>query len=228
METVVKEFDHKGYTVEIGYDEDTEPPRSWDNVGSLFIKSRRGCEVDELTDSKHFCRYLMHKDNTFVRGIDWDDYERNNPEANATEWEELDLLNPGEFANWDVHQEAIEFANLSCLVLPVYKYEHSQVAYSVHPFSCRWDSGQVGFIWCSKEQIDHEWQGDRSKAEGYLGCEVSTYGQWANGEVYRYAVKLDGIYIDGCGGYYDDSTKLDYVTSEAIEFIEHDIKNNRG
>ena len=43
------------------------------------------------------------------------------------------------------------------VVLPLYLYEHSGQRISLHPFGDRWDSGQVGYIWCSKEKAMEEW-----------------------------------------------------------------------
>jgi hypothetical protein len=40
-----------------------------------------------------------------------------------------------------------------CIVLPVYMYDHSGTALSTTPFSCRWDSGQVGYIYVDYTDI---------------------------------------------------------------------------
>ena len=53
------------------------------------------------------------------------------------------------------HEEAIKEGDI--FILPVYKYEHSGVAYQTTPFSCPWDSGQVGYIFVTKEKILKEY-----------------------------------------------------------------------
>jgi len=37
--------------------------------------------------------------------------------------------------------------------LPVYMYNHSGITISTHPFSCPWDSGQLGWIYCTKKRF---------------------------------------------------------------------------
>lgn len=34
---------------------------------------------------------------------------------------------------------------------PLYAYVHSNVAFSMQPFSCQWDSGQAGFVYTKKK-----------------------------------------------------------------------------
>ena len=41
--------------------------------------------------------------------------------------------------------------------LPVYAYDHSGIALSCTPFSCRWDSGQVGYIVVTRDQLRKSW-----------------------------------------------------------------------
>lgn len=43
------------------------------------------------------------------------------------------------------------------IVLPLYLYDHSGQRVSTHPFGDRWDSGQVGYIWITKEKAMEEW-----------------------------------------------------------------------
>ena len=39
------------------------------------------------------------------------------------------------------------------VVLPLYLYDHSGITMSTEPFSCPWDSGQVGYIFATEEKI---------------------------------------------------------------------------
>jgi len=45
--------------------------------------------------------------------------------------------------------------------LPVYLYDHSGITVSTCPFSCPWDSGQVGIIYVLKEKVREEFSVDR-------------------------------------------------------------------
>jgi len=70
-------------------------------------------------------------------------------------------------------------------ILPLYLYDHSGITMRTSPFSCQWDSGQVGFIYCTKERCD-ELGADFSKAEDCLRAEVEEYDQYLTGDVYGY------------------------------------------
>jgi len=39
-------------------------------------------------------------------------------------------------------------------ILPMYMYNHSGITISTTPFSCRWDSGQIGWVFISQNNID--------------------------------------------------------------------------
>ena len=41
-------------------------------------------------------------------------------------------------------------------MLPLYLYDHSGITMSTGPFSCQWDSGQVGWIYVSKAKVFEE------------------------------------------------------------------------
>ncbi len=93
--------------------------------------------------------------------------------------------------------------------LPVYAYDHSGIALSTEPFSCPWDSGQLGVIYITQEKIDAEGleaQGLESNMKEILRGEVKTFGQWLNGECYGYKLRYDnglcGNHMDSCFGFY--------------------------
>ena len=70
--------------------------------------------------------------------------------------------------------------------------KHSGVAYNTSGFSCRWDSGHIGFIYVAKNQLreDYGWtritSKRRKKVEGWLAGEIKVFSQWANGNVYGF------------------------------------------
>lgn len=76
--------------------------------------------------------------------------------------------------------------------LPVYMYEHGNIALSTAPFSCPWDSGQVGFIWVTKKAVQEIASKELSLEElrqfGHrlLEGEIETYSQYLSGEVYGF------------------------------------------
>lgn len=98
------------------------------------------------------------------------------------------------------------------VILPLSLYDHSGISMSVGKLS-GWDSGQVGFIYCTQEDIDREWEGDAEKADAYLRSEVETYNQYLTGQVYQYSVDnpKNGENIDMLSGLYG----YDYTVEEA-------------
>jgi hypothetical protein len=76
------------------------------------------------------------------------------------------------------------------IVVPVYMYEHSGITISTTPFSCRWDSGQLGFAVISYKKIVWEYgtnlPENREIARRVLEGEVETLDQYLRGEVYTF------------------------------------------
>jgi hypothetical protein len=74
------------------------------------------------------------------------------------------------------------------VILPLYLYDHSGITMNTKGFSCRWDSGQVGFIYVTHETIRKEFgvkrvtQELREKVKGYLEGEVEVYDQYITGD----------------------------------------------
>ncbi len=107
---------------------------------------------------------------------------------------------------------------------PVYMYEHGGICIKTTPFSCRWDSEQLGVIFISDEKIKKEYGKKRiskkfkAKIESYLEDEIKTYNQYIMGEVYRYSVldSEDNI-LDSCSGYYE----LKDAIHEAKSFCDY-------
>jgi len=97
-----------------------------------------------------------------------------------------------------------------CISLPVYMYDHSGITISTKPFSCPWDSGQIGEIWVDKQKVRDEYRvravtsNIRKRVEGILRGEIETLDQYLRGDVYYYVVKdKDGDTVDSCHGFYD-------------------------
>jgi hypothetical protein len=89
-------------------------------------------------------------------------------------------------------------------------YDHSGITISTKPFGCRWDSGQIGFIFTTREKVK-EYLGisritekAKEKISKILVGEVSTYDQYLRGDIYFYEITdKDGNFKDSCYGYYD-------------------------
>lgn len=96
-------------------------------------------------------------------------------------WEGMDAIDPNE--------EHI-------FRLPVYMYEHSGITLRTFPFSCEWDSGQLGFIWMTRKVAEAELGGTdgtlesvRTVAHRMLNVEIEMYDKYVSGEVYGFVVE---------------------------------------
>lgn len=100
--------------------------------------------------------------------------------------------------------EGIESGRL--IGLPVYAYVHGQATIRTSPFSCPWDSGQSGFVYCRASDAEDQWPGDshfRANALRVLAGEVKTFDQYLRGDVYGYVVTdPEGNEVDSCWGLY--------------------------
>lgn len=94
--------------------------------------------------------------------------------------------------------------------LPLYLYDHSGITMRTSPFSDPWDSGQVGYIWVSYENIrknfgvKHVTKRLIEKTKEILESEVKVYNDYIMGNVYGYVVKRNGVEIDSCWGFIGD------------------------
>jgi hypothetical protein len=125
------------------------------------------------------------------------------------------------------------FEYSDAVILPIYFLEHSGKSVSTTPFSCGWDSGQIGFIFVFKDNIIKEYGKFDSEsielAKSVLKGEVETYNKWLNNEVYNYEIKKIEVcnlgcehetFIDGCGGFYDEN--------ECMSIAEHIVNDLLG
>jgi hypothetical protein len=111
------------------------------------------------------------------------------------------------------------------IILSVYMYEHSGVAYSTTPFSCPWDSGQVGVIFVEKVKAAEEYGALTDevieKIKSRLKGEIETYSKWANGEVYGFIVEdKDGEHVDSCWGFYETEEALEEAKMNADHHVD--------
>jgi len=113
------------------------------------------------------------------------------------------FANPSEFMAWWKEE------GKGGILLPLALLDHSGLSMWVgseaSPFDPGgWDSGQVGWIYCTKEMIVKEYGKNKRKlAEKVLRGEVETYDQYLKGDVYGYIIKNpDGETVDSCWGFY--------------------------
>lgn len=123
-------------------------------------------------------------------------------------WREIDREGESENYGEPVHEDDLRRSDL--IYLPVYMYDHSGITVNTGGFHCPWDSGQLGWIWCTKEAARLEWPNTKDEqlvalAEDRLRAEIKSWDLYLTGQVYGYEVYgLDGELVDSCCGFLGD------------------------
>lgn len=119
------------------------------------------------------------------------------------------------------------------IALPLYLYDHSGITMKTSPFECPWDSGQVGYIWVTKQHVRKEFDVKRvtqkveDRAIQMLRDEVYIYDLHIRGEVYGYVTEDEnGEHLDSCWGFYGNPDE--YMVAEAKENIDYATKEQVG
>lgn len=112
-----------------------------------------------------------------------------------------EFSNPIEFNHWSAGKRPI--------MLPIYMYDHSGITINTTGFDCPWDSGQIGWIYVTMDDVRKEWHGEPitdeiiAKVADILRCEVREYDQYLTGDVWGYVIEdEDGNHVDSCCGFY--------------------------
>lgn len=104
-------------------------------------------------------------------------------------------LSTSDFEGWDQMEEHLYNERDALVVLPVFMYDHSGISIRTEPFGCPWDSGQIGFIYVTRERVRSQWECKRISSklrETVTKClegEVQTYDQYLRGDVWGYVVE---------------------------------------
>lgn len=148
-----------------------------------------------------------------------------------------DIINSNDFNSWSEQREWIEKNLKTAVLLPLYLYDHSGITISTSPFSCPWDSGQIGWIFVTKDKVREEYQVKRitkdiiEKATKVLKGEVETYDQFLTGDVYGYRLSKVNVIDDccvhkesvhSCWGFYGE----EWAIKEGKELMEYHIEND--
>ena len=207
-----KEIQSGHSTIKIFRDEYPTDPREWDNLGTMVCWHRNYNLGDEqpTSDAYDFIVDLVYD---FLSGSDqyeidsvsgWSDFSPEMlPEDTASRIEKL----------LDEHY----------IILPLYLYDHSGITMNTSGFYCPWDSGQVGYIYASKEDVRKEWgwkyltEKRIEKIRQILRTEVEIYDHYLTGRVFGYQVECNmcGNELDSCWGFYGDNHEKSGLLDEA-------------
>jgi len=130
-----------------------------------------------------------------------------------------------DYQGWDELEDQICKDNDILDILPIYMYDHSGITIATTPFSCKLDSGQIGFIYITKDKareccmVKKIAKKTKDWARECLQSSVRVYSQFLEGDVYGYIIKdkeTDEV-LDSCWGFFG----IDEVRKEAKEVAEN-------
>ena len=161
-----------GNILYIFQDEYPESPREWDNLGTMICFHRRYSLGDDKESKKYQGTEELFSE---LAGCNADDEEFEGKEDKEV---------------WQIIKER---AHKNAIILPLALYDHSGLtmwvgskASSFDPGG--WDSGQIGWIYVTREKLKQEALADKTDAEieTYLENEVKQYDQYLTGDVYGF------------------------------------------
>ena len=193
--TLVEEYTVGDCRVEIHQDEDAVNPRTeYDHLGTLFAWHPRY----NLCDRGARAVLIKAIENSRYYRQSWDEqYSWREPEGL------MEMLGKCK----DIY------------ALDVYLYDHSGITINTTGFSCQWDSGIVGCIFITREDVLKEYRVKRVTKEvlnrvyKLLNAEVEELDAYRRGDVYGFIVTHKDGTEDSCWGFIG----IDHVKESANE-----------
>jgi hypothetical protein len=127
---------------------------------------------------------------------------------------------------WDDLEEHLTKEHDAAIILPLFLYDHSGLTLQTTPFSCPWDSGQIGFIYMDRTTLLNAAPGTpkiltkatKVWAARCLLSEVNVYDQYLTGDVWGYVIEdSDGHEVESCWGFYGEA----YCKAEGEDVMAH-------
>ena len=133
---------------------------------------------------------------------------------------------------FQTHYDFIQYLNDNkhdiAILRNLYIFEHGNIALSIYPFTDFWDSGQIGYIYITKENNNNkEFINMSLNIESYIVNDLKMLEQYINNNVYCIDIYKNNSVILCSGELYidnDDNTLLDKILLDFTEFDEHKIK----
>jgi len=145
------------------------------------------------------------------------------------------------FNSWEELKERLEEDYNIIIIKPLYIYDHSGITISTSPFECNWDSGQIGWVFISKEQADYLGTpiDDIDRLDSWLESEINIYDQYLSGDVYgftlfeeievkkiypdgREVIEIEDEVLDSCWGYYGTNHEENGLLDAVLESADND------
>ena len=213
---------YRGFTITVDHDQDAENPRDWhSHVGTMACWHSRYNLGDEQPDKDpdEFLLDLVPDSikQPFEDRLDrlWR-YMRDSRECMGVSYHRCEELLE------ERKKDACEkWIDQNLFVGDLYLYDHSGITISMGKFSCPWDSGRVGLVYCtletakeqfpdleltdwnSKLQFGEETMTLQAAIGKIIESEVETYDNYLTGEIFCWTIEdEDGDVIESCGGYF--------------------------
>lgn len=126
----------------------------------------------------------------------------------------------------EVKKHLMDSFDIACII-PVYAYIHGDITLSCSPFSCQFDSGQVGYIFMTQKTADDNKLTDELEMAKILQQEIAIYCCYVQGNAYGYEISepVNGQELDSCWGFYSYNDCLEQAKLQA-DFFAECIKDN--
>ena len=132
-------------------------------------------------------------------------------------------LKSSDFSSWEELENYLYKEEDALIAIPVFMYDHSGLWINTTGFSCPWDSGQVGYIYVSKEKVREDYGCKRISKKlkemirEMLCSEVDLYNDYLSGNVYGFTLtdKENAEEIDSSCGFYG----TDYIENGIFDYV---------
>ena len=206
----VKDTNGNVWSLELHYEEYPDNPRKWkDCMGHMVCWHRRyalGDNDQKFATTEDFWRSLAEEITLHIE----------DPKMSDEVYEKLDSMDANDL-------QRFVYESGQYVILPLYLYDHSNITMSTKPFSCPWDSGHVGYIYVSMDDLRQEYGSDysdkelRTKGKRILEDEVEEYAQYIRGDVFRCILMCNMDICDTFGNCFDSDRK--FVKSELSSLL---------
>lgn len=172
----------KATRLKIVQDESPESPRDWDNITTIAAAHHR-YNIGEIQIS------------------------------DPIQWLEEYLELPAQFIGSEARLRELEDKFFNHVYgKRLYMYEHGVVTIKTSPYSCRWDSGQIGYVFITKEAVKKvfpDWKRvtdkRRKELDKIIEAEIAVYRDYIEGNVWGFILQDQfGDDMDSCFGYFGD------------------------
>lgn len=235
MNSIVKRIEYRGHNINIYHDDDVESPRDWDTAGTIACFSVRYALGDKHSYNNSVSGFLCALVEETCKK---EEIAAALLSMGQVSMDDIDKINTDPYYYMRSVDSAPTFylsiLDRHVVILPIFLYDHSGITIRTSPFSCLWDSGQVGYIYITYEKAKQEYgfetidQGAVEKIKAYLINEVNIYDQYLTGDVYYYTVepkennKMPGC-TDSCGGFYGHDFEMNGLMESARDCIDFAI-----